>query len=106
MPGDLSAALAIALMIAVTFGSRLAGPLIMSRVGLSPRIERFLDGLSVSVIAALVASIVAQGGLREAAAVAVAAIVMLGARSAIWAMLAGVACAAAWSAVTGGPADA
>ena len=97
MPSDLSAALAIALIAAVTYGSRIAGALVMSRITISPRVERFLDGMSISVIAAIVASMLAQNGPREAAAVALAVLVMLGARSAVWAMLAGVACAAAWS---------
>lgn len=81
----------------ITYASRIAGALVMSRFATSQRIDRFLGGLSVSVIAALVASIIAQGGLREAAAAA--SLVMLGSRSAVWALIVGIACAAAWSAV-------
>lgn len=83
----------------ITYASRIAGALVMSRFATSQRIDRFLGGLSVSVIAALVASIIAQGGLREAAAAAAASLVMLGSRSAVWALIVGIACAAAWSAV-------
>ena len=97
MPNDFSALVAIALIAALTYGSRIAGALVMSRISTSPRIERFLDGLSVSVIAAVVASMLAQDGPREAAAVALAALVMLGTSNAVVAMLAGVLCAAAWS---------
>ena len=97
MPSDFSAALAIVLIAVLTYGSRIAGSLVMSRIAASPKVERFLDGMSVSVIAAIVATILAQNGPREAAAVALAALVMLGTRSALWALLAGVACAAAWS---------
>jgi uncharacterized membrane protein len=93
---------AILLVAAVTLASRLAGPLLMSRIGTTPRVERFLDGLSISVVAALVASIVAQGGPREATAVVIAAMVMLASRSAVWAMVAGMAVAAVWAFLGGG----
>ena len=99
MPGDLAALLAIALVAAVTYGSRIAGALIMSRIEMSPRVSQFLDALAVSVIAALVASIAARGGLKEIAAIVLASIVMLGTRSATWAMLTGMLCAAAWTAL-------
>lgn len=69
----------------------------MSRIVLSDRIERFLDAMAVSVVAALVASIMAQGGLREAAAVAICAVVMLRSHSAIGAIMAGTCLAASWS---------
>ena len=65
MPSDLSAALAIALIAVVTYGSRIAGALVMSRITISPRVERFLDGMSISVIAAIVASMLAQNGPGE-----------------------------------------
>ena len=73
----------------------------MTRVGVTARVERFLDGLSVSVVAALVASIVAQGGAREAAAVVIAVVVMFASKSAVWAMIAGMAVAAGWANVVG-----
>ena len=69
---------------------------------MSPKVEHFLDNLSVSVIAALVASLVARGGFREAVAVALASLVMLRWKSAVWAITAGMVVAAAWSyALTG-----
>lgn len=74
---------AIMLVAGVTVASRLAGPLLMAYVSMSPRVERFLNGLSVSVVAALVASVVAQGGTREGAAVGAAALIMLATRSAV-----------------------
>ena len=82
---------------AITFASRIAGSLLMTNIAISPRIERFLNALSVSVIAALVAPIVAQNGLREGAAVGLAAVIMLGSKSAVWAMVGGMAFAAAWT---------
>jgi branched-subunit amino acid transport protein len=59
--------------------------------------ERFLQNLSLSVIAALVASILARGGLREAASVAAAILAMVVLRKAIWAMAAGMVVAAGWT---------
>ncbi|WP_417769721.1 AzlD domain-containing protein [Stappia sp.] len=102
MPGELAAWAAILLVGAITLGSRLAGTFLMSRVRMSPKVEHFLDNLSVSVIAALVASLVARGGFREAVAVALASLVMLRWKSAVWAITAGMVVAAAWSyALTG-----
>ncbi len=69
----------------------------MSKVRVSTRVDRFLEALSVSVIAALVVSVLAQNGMREAAAVAFASLVMLQSKSAVWSMLTGIIVAAAWS---------
>jgi len=89
---------AILLVAGITFASRLAGALLMHSVKVSPGVERVLDALSVSVIAALVASVAAEGNARPLAAVGVAALVMLASRSAVWSMLGGMAVAAAWTA--------
>ena len=94
---DLTPWLAIMVIAFVTFCSRIAGPVLMSRIADSDRIERFLDAMAVSVVAALVASITAQAGWRETAAVAICAVVMLRSQSAIWAIIAGIFLAAAWS---------
>lgn len=85
------------LLACITLGSRLTGAALMRSLNISPLVERFLAALSVSVIAALVASIIAQGDLRSTSAVGLAAIVMLTFRSAAWAMLIGIAAAAAWT---------
>lgn len=91
---------AVILIVAgITFASRIAGSVLMHSVTVSTAVERVLDALSVSVIAALVASIVAQGDLRDGIAVGLAAIVMLASKGAVWAMLAGMGLAAAWAAV-------
>ena len=101
MPSDLTVWAAILIIAAITFLSRITGSVLMSKVKVSPRVDRFLDALSVSVIAALVASVLAQNGLREAVAVATAALIMLRFKSAIWAMLTGIIVAATWSFVGG-----
>lgn len=101
MPDALSAWAAIVLVAAVTLASRLSGPLLMARMPMSTSVERFLQNLSLSVIAALVASMLARGGMREAAAVATAALVMVTLRKSIWAMGAGMAVAALWTFLAG-----
>ncbi len=101
MPADLAVYAAIGLMALVTFATRTLGAAIMARVGSSPRITAFLDALSASVLAAIVANALAQGGLREAAAVGLAALVMFGTRSAVGAMLCAMAAAALWTALGG-----
>lgn len=92
---------AIAVMAAAALATRLLGPEIMRRLGRSPRAERFLEALSSAVIAGIVATAVARGGWREAAAIAAAAVVMVVGRSALGAMLSGVAVAALWTALLG-----
>ena len=101
MPSDLAAYTAILVMAAVTLATRFLGAAIMQRVSASKRVERFLDALSSSVIAGIVATFVAQNGLREAMAVALAGMVMLAFNSAIWAMVSGMVVAALWAALIG-----
>lgn len=101
MPDAFSAWAAILLASTLTLATRLSGPVLMARLPMSPRIERFLQNLSLAVLAALVASMLARGGLREAAAVAVAVLVMALLRKSIWAMGAGMICAAAWTFLVG-----
>ncbi len=96
MPAELDTYLAIALMAGVTLATRVLGALAMSRVRTTPTVVGFLESLSSSVIVAMVATIVAQGGLRDAAAVVAAAVVMLAFKSPMAAMVTGVACAALW----------
>ncbi len=88
---------AILLIVLVTFFNRIAGPVMMRYIKPSPQVDRFLEAMSVSIVAALVASILIQEGWREAAAVSVAMLVMLRVQSAVIPILAGVGTAAAWS---------
>lgn len=89
-------ALAMAIMAAAVLATRLAGAALMTRFTPSARVDRFLEGLSVSVIAALVASQLTVADARHVAAVIVAVAVMLLARSVVWAMFAGMVAAAAY----------
>lgn len=102
MPDDLTAVVAIALMAAVTLATRLGGAVVMRHIPNSARVERFLEAMASSVIAALVVTVVAQGGLREAVAVTLAGLVMLAAKNALAAMVVAMVAAAAWTALAGG----
>ncbi len=95
MLSDWTFILVLAIMAAATFATRIAGAAAMSRVTPTPRARRFLEGLSVSVIAALVASQLMTADVRNAVAVAIAVLVMLLSRSVVWAMFAGMISAAA-----------
>ncbi|MFK7791980.1 MAG: AzlD family protein [Devosiaceae bacterium] len=92
---------AIAVMALVTLGTRLGGAFIMRFVTLSPRVTVFLEAMSASVLAAIVATFLVSNGTREMAAVGVAVILMLATRSAIWAMVGGLATGAAWTILLG-----
>jgi uncharacterized membrane protein len=93
-----TAYLAIAVMAVVTLGTRLGGAFVMRFVALSPRVTSFLEAMSASVLAAIVATFLVTNGTREAVAVSVGILVMLATRSAIWAMVAAMALAAGWTA--------
>ena len=71
----------------------------MSFVRTTPRVRAFLEAMSISVLAAIVASSVATGGLRIGASVIAAAVVMHFSKSAFSAVVAGAATAALWSAL-------
>lgn len=89
-------------MAAVTLATRLGGAVVMRHIPNSARVERFLEAMASSVIAALVVTVVAQGGLREAVAVTLAGLVMLAAKNALAAMVVAMVAAAAWTALAGG----
>jgi uncharacterized membrane protein len=97
MPEAYTAWAAILLASGLTLATRLSGPIVMAWLPMSPAVERFLQNLSLAVLASLVASMLARGGLREAASVGVAILVMVLLRRAIWAMSVGMICAAAWT---------
>lgn len=92
-----SAYLAIALLALVTLSTRLGGAFVMRFVTLSPRITVFLEAMSASVLAAIVATFVMSNGTREAVAVGVALLIMIASRSAVWAMVGGLLTGAAWT---------
>ena len=97
MLSDWSYVTAVVIMTAAAFATRVAGAVFMSWVAPSARTERFLEGLSVSVIAALVASLLAGAGTKTIAATAVAIAIAGLTRSVVWAMLGGMVTAAAYA---------
>lgn len=101
MPGNGEAYVAILLMGLVTVATRVLGAAIMARFSTGGWVGRFLDAMSSSVMAAIVASFLARGGVREAAVVALAAVVMFAFRNAIAALAAGAALGAAWTQLAG-----
>lgn len=68
--------LAIAAMTLVTFLCRIAGVLIMSRVRLTPRIERGLRALPGSIILATILPVVIDNGLPAIIALCAAIVAM------------------------------
>lgn len=96
MPGEVASYAAIVLLAAVTLVTRLAGAELLRKVAMTGRLKAFLDSLALAVLVALVASFLAQHGSREATAVALACALMALTRSAILAMIGGMAVAAMW----------
>jgi uncharacterized membrane protein len=86
---------AVLLMTLVTVATRFSGVWIMSFVTITPRIEAFLKCLAVSVLISIVVPATLNAAPRIWLAVAAAVIIMAVTRSALGAMLAGAALAAA-----------
>jgi uncharacterized membrane protein len=86
---------AVLLLTAVTVATRFSGVWIMSFVEITPRIEAFLKYLAVSVLISIVVPATLNASPRIWLAVAAAAVTMVVTSSAVGAMLAGAAVAAA-----------
>ncbi len=91
---DVTAIVAILLLAAVTFATRIGGVWIMSFVTISPRIEAFLSAMATSVLVAIVVPATVAGTHRLWLAVAAAVLVTVATRSYLAGMIAGVALAA------------
>lgn len=96
MLSDWSYLIAVTVLALVALGTRLSGALLMAWVTPTPRIERFLEGMAVSVIAALVASSLVTMDIKTFVATGSAMFVAAFSRNVIWAMLAGMIVAAAY----------
>jgi uncharacterized membrane protein len=92
-----SAYFAIAIMCVVTLSTRLGGAFMMRFLTMSPRLSRFLEAMSASVLAAIVMTFLVSHGARESAAVGAAIIVMLATRSAVYSMFSAMIVAAGWT---------
>ena len=89
--GPMGAVVAIALMAAATYLFRASGVALMSRVRITPRIERGLRALPGSIVLATVLPIVAEAGLPALAGVTAALIAMSIFRFELAALAAGLA---------------
>ncbi|WP_249978635.1 AzlD family protein [Vreelandella olivaria] len=92
----LQSLLAIIIMAAIAYGSRVLGLLIMLRVPLGPQVRRFVDAMSNSVLIAVIVPIIVHGdgGVRLAAFAAGTVAIVL--RSPLASIAIGMACAACW----------
>ncbi|MEM8702878.1 MAG: AzlD domain-containing protein [Pseudomonadota bacterium] len=96
MLSDGSYIIAVSVLALIALGTRLSGAFLMAWVTPTPRIEKFLQGMSVSVIAALVASALVTADLKTFVATCSAIFIAALSRSVIWAMIAGMIVAAAY----------
>lgn len=97
--GPLGPALAILAMTAATYLCRTGGVLLMSRVRLTPAVERALAALPGSIVAATVVPIAMEGGPPAIVGVVAAVVVMKAMRNEVAALAAGLAVAAAMRAL-------
>ncbi|MEL6792060.1 MAG: AzlD domain-containing protein [Pseudomonadota bacterium] len=84
----------LAILTAAALSTRIVGALLMNAVKPSPQVERFLEGISASVIAALVASQMIGADTERFAAVGVAVLIVLATRNVVLAMAGGMLLAA------------
>lgn len=101
MTGEFSALLAITIVAGVTLATRLGGAELMRFIRFAPWVERFLRGLSTGVLAALIATVIARGGPREAMAIGAAILLAVTTGRPLMAILAAMAVAAGWTAWAG-----
>lgn len=90
---EVAAPLALLAMAATTYLTRVGGLLIMSRVPMTRRVERFLEALSGSVLVALLVPAAVAGDAGSRAAILAALGVMAATRQTLAALAAGVAAA-------------
>jgi len=87
--GPWGAALAIAAMAAATFLCRIAGVAIMSRVRITPRVERGLRALPGSIVMATILPVVLDNGWPAMLALAATILTMIRTRSELASLAAG-----------------
>jgi uncharacterized membrane protein len=95
----LEATAAILAMGLVTYGTRIGGILLMSRITFSPRVEAFLRYLSGSVLVAVVVPPVIQTGPAAWFAVSAALATMLKTRHTLLSLVVGMVTAAGYRAI-------
>jgi uncharacterized membrane protein len=95
LAGPWGAALAIFCMMVATFLCRVSGFVLMSRVRITPRIERALRALPGSIVIATIVPIAAQGGASAVLGIGVTVLAMSLVRLELIAVFAGLATIAA-----------
>lgn len=87
---EVSMGLALTLMVAVTYFTRISGAVVMSFIPLSNKVKRFLSAISGSVFVAIIVPAAVEGDLAAKAAVIMAVVASIFLRNAVLAMLTGV----------------
>lgn len=93
------ALMAILIMALVTYLTRSGGVVIMSRVPIGPRVERFINAMSGSVLVAVIVPMAAEGDWGARLALLATLGVMLTTRKPLPAIGAGILTAALWRAL-------
>jgi uncharacterized membrane protein len=96
MTTDTAVWMTIAVMAITIAATRISGAFVMGRINSNPWVERFLNSMSSSVIVAIVATAVANGGSREILAVSVAVVTVMLLRRPLLGMIAGTLGGALW----------
>lgn len=94
-----TALVAILIMVVVTYLTRIGGVLIMTRVPIGPRVERFIQAMSGSVLIAVIVPMAAEGDWGARLALVATLIATLTTRKPLIAIAAGIATAALWRAL-------
>nr|WP_299243505.1 AzlD domain-containing protein [uncultured Halomonas sp.] len=95
------ALLAILIMALITYLTRSGGVLIMSRVPIGPRMERFINAMSGSVLVAVIMPTAVEGDWGARLALVATLVAMLLTRKPLIAIAAGILSAALWRALVG-----
>ncbi len=86
----------IAVMVLVTFITRYGGVFLMGFVPISPRVEGFINGMSGSVLVALIVPMAVQGDTAARLALLTSLIMVLWLKKPLPAITAGLMVTAAW----------
>lgn len=93
MMTEVGPAVALLVIALVTYLTRVGGLVIMSRMTITPRVERSLEALAGSVLVAIIVPAAAEGDVAAKAAVVTAVAVMALTRNAVAAMAVGLVAA-------------
>ncbi|EPC02056.1 branched-chain amino acid transporter [Litchfieldella anticariensis FP35 = DSM 16096] len=87
---------AIVIMALVTYLTRAGGVLVMSRIPIGPKVERFINAMAGSVLVAVITPMAVHGDSAARLALLATLIVMLVIRKPLAAIAAGIITAALW----------